>query len=124
MSSPADRFQIEMDGGICIVTPATNVESLEWESIEPAADLVLGPIVDHDHPKIIFDLGSIGFFGSIFLSLLLRCWRQVDSRGGSMIICNPGDHAQELLRVTALDTLWKIHPTRESALAAMAEFGK
>jgi len=120
MSNPADRFQVEMYGDICVVVPAIDMESLEWELVEPAADMVLGPILKNDKPRIIFDLGKIAFFGSVFLSLLLRCWRQVDTRGGSMLICGAGDHARELLRLTALDTLWAIYPTREEALRALA----
>lgn len=73
MSNPADRFQVEMFGDICVVVPAIDMESLEWELVEPAADMVLGPILKNDKPRIIFDLGKIAFFGSVFLSLLLRC---------------------------------------------------
>lgn len=118
--SPAERFQVEVYGPVCVVVPAMDMESLEWELVEPAADLVLGPILNHDKPQIVFDLSKIQFFGSVFLSLLLRCWRQVDKGGGSMAICGAGDHARELLRLTALDSLWSIYSTREEALSALA----
>lgn len=119
MPKPDDRFQIEMHDGVCVVIPATDMESLEWELVEPAADLVLGPVLNNDSPRIIFDLSRIGFFGSVFLSLLLRCWRHVDAQGGTMLICGAGEHAQELLRLTALDTLWSIYTTRDEALEAI-----
>jgi anti-sigma B factor antagonist len=35
-------------------------------------------------------------------------------------LCGASDLAKELLRVTALDTLWAIYETREQALEAVA----
>jgi anti-anti-sigma factor len=62
----------------------------------------------------------VGYFGSVFLALLLRCHKFVKSRGGELVLCGASELAKELLHVTALDTLWAIYETREQALDAVA----
>jgi len=51
--------------------------------------------------------------------LLLRCHKLVKSRGGELVLCGASALAVELLRITALDTLWAIYDSREEALEAV-----
>ena len=67
----------------------------------------------------MFDLSKVGFFGSIFLALLLRIHKRVKERGGELVLCGPTQTARELLSVTALDTLWAIYDNRAEALSAL-----
>ncbi len=69
---------------------------------------------------VVFDLSNVAYFGSVFLALLLRCHKLVNSRGGELVLCGPSAMARELLRVTSLDTLWAIYDSREEALIALA----
>jgi anti-anti-sigma factor len=116
----ADDFRIEWHGGAVVVIPAENVESLRWELMEQAADVVMAPLAKLEVPMIIFDLSEVKFFGSVFLSLLLRCHKYVKSRGGELVISGASPMARELLNVTALDTLWAIYDTRQEALDDLA----
>jgi anti-anti-sigma factor len=61
----------------------------------------------------------VSFFGSVFLSLLLRCHKQIKQQGGEMVLCGVSERARELLRLTALDTIWAIYDTREQAIQAL-----
>ena len=112
-------FRIERHGDVIIISPAQQVESLRWDLIEQAADLVLVPIRAQPAPLVLFDLSEVNYFGSVFLSLLLRCWKQVSTAGGTMLLCGVSTRARELLRVTALDTLWAIYDTRREAIAVL-----
>jgi anti-sigma B factor antagonist len=116
--TPAD-FQIEWHGEAVVVTPTGNIEAMNWDLIEQAADMVMGPLQDQKVPLVIFDLSDAGYFGSVFLALLLRCHKFVKSRGGELVLCGASDLARELLRITALDTLWAIYDDRDSALDAL-----
>ena len=80
----------------------------------------MGPLRDQEVPMIVFDLSDVSYFGSVFLALLLRCHKFVKSRGGELVLCGASKMATELLRVTALDTLWAIYETREEALDAVS----
>ena len=71
-------------------------------------------------PMVIFDLSQLNYFGSVFLALLLRCHKMVKTQGGELVLCSPSGMARDLLRITALDTLWAIYDSREEALNALA----
>ena len=115
---PAD-FQIQWHGDAVVVTPTGNIETMSWDLIEQAANLVMAPLADQKVPLVVFDLSEVGYFGLVFLALILRCHKFVKSRGGELVLCGASKMARELLRITALDTLWAIYDDRESAFDAI-----
>lgn len=116
-----DDFRLEWHGNTMVITPAANVESMNWELIEQAADIVMSPLKKNATTMVVFDLSEVNYFGSVFLALLLRCHTAVKSRGGELVVCGASKMAKELLKITALDTLWAIYETREEALDAVDE---
>src|SRR5262245_276637 len=120
MAEKQDDFALEWHGGTVVIIPAANVESMRWDLIEQAAEIVMSPLREQDVPMVVFDLSDVSYFGSVFLALLLRCHKFVKSRGGELVLAGASKMASELLRVTALDTLWAIYDTREEALEALA----
>ena len=121
MTQDREHFEFEWHGSsTLVITPAPNVESLRWDLIEQAAEIVMTPLRKVPAPIVIFDLSDVKYFGSVFLSLLLRCHKLVRSKGGELLLCGTSDMARELLSVTALDTLWAIYDTKALALEAVA----
>lgn len=126
MSAPAagpsksGMIQILRHRDLAIIVPASEVESMEWELIEQAAEIVLLPLKKEPAAGIIVDLSQVSFFGSVFLSLLLRCHKLVRTQGGEMVLCGVSPRARELLEVTALDTMWAIYEDREEAINALS----
>lgn len=120
MSDSTQDFQVKWHSGTLIVIPGGDIESMKWDLIEQAADVVMGPIEETEVPLVIFDLSEVDYFGSVFLSLMLRCHKAVKPRGGELVLCGASPMATELLQVTALDTLWAIYSTREEAIEALA----
>ncbi len=114
-----EDFRLEWHGDVVVVTPASNIESMNWDLIEQAADLIMAPLRDQEVPLVIVDLSEVGYFGSVFLALLLRCHKFVKSKGGELVLCGASEMAAELLRITALDTIWAIYNTRDEALDAI-----
>ena len=112
-------FLIEWHGDALVVAPAGSVESLQWVSIDDAADLVLKPLRDRQGPLVVFDLSRLEYFGSVFLALVLRCHKLVKTHGGELVVAAPSKTSRDLLHLTALDTLWAIYDTREEALEAI-----
>lgn len=115
----SDDFRLEWHGNTVVITPASNVEAMNWELIEQAAEIVMAPLKSHNSPMVVFDLSEVSYFGSVFLALLLRCHTAVKSRGGELVLCGASKMARELLRITALDTLWAIYDKKEQALEAV-----
>ena len=115
----SNDFQLEWHGDALVVTPAGNIESLNWEFVEQAAEMVLNPLRGQEVPLVVFDLNFAPYFGSVFLALLLRCHKLVKLKGGEMVICHVGQLGKDLFRTTSLDTIWAIYDTREQALEAI-----
>lgn len=110
---------LEWHGDALVVVASGGVESLKWEIIEQAADIVLEPIREQQAPMVVFDLSRVSYFGSVFMAMLVRCHKLVRLRGGVMVLCGVHRLARELLHTTALDTLWAIYDTREEALESI-----
>jgi anti-anti-sigma factor len=125
MTNPPDKrtagddFKLVWHGDTVVITPASNVESMSWELIEQAAEIVMAPLKAHKSPMVVFDLSEVSYFGSVFLALLLRCHTAVKSRGGELVLCGASKMARELLKITALDTLWALYDTQAEALEAL-----
>jgi anti-anti-sigma factor len=117
--SAGDDFQLEWHGNTVMITPASNVEAMSWELIEQAAEIVMAPLKAQTLPMVVFNLSEVKYFGSVFLALLLRCHKEVKTRGGELVICGASKMARELLKITALDTLWALYETKEEALEAL-----
>lgn len=117
--SAEDAFKIEQHGSVTVIRPTQELESLRWDLIEHAADLVVAPIQNRTAPLVLVSLNDVSYFGSAFLSLLLRLWKHVSTSGGMMVISGATPRARELLRVTNLDTLWAIYDDEQEAMAAL-----
>ena len=120
MTASTDDFRLEFRGNTVLVRPAGNIESMQWDLVEGAADIIMEPLKEQSPPMVVVDLSDVGYFGSVFLALLLRCHKYVKGRGGELVLCGAGKLATELLRVTALDTIWAIYDTADEALDAVS----
>ena len=70
-------------------------------------------------PQVLLDLSGVKFFGSSFIEVLYRLWKQMESRQGRFVLSGLHPFCREVLQVTNLDKLWTIAPDRESGLALL-----
>lgn len=110
---------IERHGDLTLIAATPALESLEFGLEEQVASLVMGPLRRQESPLVVFDLNAVDYFGSMFLALLLRCWKLVQMKGGEMVLAGVSDRAKELLRITSLDMVWPIYATRREAMDAL-----
>lgn len=113
-----DAFTIEPHGDVTVITANPALERLEFGLEEQAAELILKPLLRDENPLIVFDLSQVEYFGSMFLALLIRCWKLAMSKGGSMALAGIQPRTRELLRVTSLDIVWPIYDTKREAVEA------
>lgn len=114
-----ESFRIERRGEIAIITPSPEIENMPEPLIEEAAQMVLAPLKANPPSGLIVDLSPLNYFGSVFISFLLRCHLLVKKQGSELVLAGVSDRARELLRLTALDTLWALYPTRAEAVAGL-----
>jgi anti-anti-sigma regulatory factor len=118
--SPArEAFTIERHGDLTVISPTIALEQIEFGLEEQVADFLLEPIRRQENPLVLFDLSSSDNFGSMFLALLIRCWKVAIAQGGSVALAGVSERTRELLRVTALDLVWPIYESRREAIEAL-----
>ncbi|MFI5455861.1 MAG: STAS domain-containing protein [Isosphaerales bacterium] len=117
--SPDEAFTLERHGDLTIITVTRALEHIAFGLEEQVAELILKSLRHQENPLIVFDLSQADNFGSMFLALLIRCWKLALSQGGTMALSGVTERARELLRVTALDTVWPIYDSRREAMDAL-----
>jgi anti-sigma B factor antagonist len=118
-SSADEAFTIERHGDLTVISATRALERIEYDLEEQVAALILEPLRRQENPLIIFDLSQVDNFGSMFLALLIRCWKLALSQGGTMALSGVTERTRELLRVTALDMVWPIYQSKREAIDAM-----
>ncbi len=117
--SSNDSFIIEKHGEVTLIVPARSLETMDSSLVDVMSEVLMGPLQDRQSPLVVFDLGEVDYFGSSFLSLLLRCWKFTTSRGGQLVLAQVSERANELLHMTSLDMIWPIFPDRSAAIEAL-----
>jgi anti-anti-sigma factor len=73
-------------------------------------------------PKVLLDMSSVKFFGSSYIEVLYRLWKQMESRKGRFVISGLHPYCREVLQVTNLDKIWTIVTDRDAGLTILREF--
>ena len=123
MTSDADLahefFQVRRHGDLAVVVPSPEVEHLPETLLEPAAQMVLAPLREDPPNQIIVDLSRVKYFGSAFITFLLRCHHLLVKRGADLVLAGVNDNIRELLRITNLNNHWALYDTAPEAIATL-----
>src|SRR5437588_11002476 len=119
--STSESFRVQRHGDIAVITPAPEVESMPESLIQQAAEIVLAPLRKAPPAGLVIDLSQVKFFGSVFISFLLKCHMLAKRHGSEIVLAGASERIRELLHLTALDTLWALYGTRTEALEALGE---
>jgi anti-anti-sigma factor len=121
MDSAHDQsFNIETHGEIAVVTPSARVEEMHETMIEQAARLVVQALRADPPAGIIIDLSQVNYFGSVFVSFLLRCHALAKRHGSEIVLAGASEPARELLKLLDLETLWALYDSKQEALEALS----
>ena len=118
-SQPTDVLTIERHGDLTVVTANPELETSGEGLEETAAALLVEPLKAEAEPVVIFDLSRINYFGSVFLAIMIRCWKIIRAKNGTMVLAGVSSHAKELLHVTSLDQAWPIYKDCREAIDAL-----
>jgi len=118
-SSADEVFTLERHGDLTIITATEALERMDFDLEEQVADLILRPLRRQENPLIVFDLSQADNFGSMFLAVLIRCWKLALSQGGTMALSGVTERAGEFPRVTALDTGLPIYDFQREGIDAL-----
>lgn len=123
MPSDADLtnefFQVKRHGDVAVVVPSAQVEDLPETLLQPAAEMVLAPLKEDPPNQIIVDLSDVSYFGSAFITFLLRCHHLLSARGSELVLAGVNPNIRELLRITNLEMYWALYDSAAEALSAL-----
>jgi anti-anti-sigma factor len=114
-----DAFTIERHGDVHVVSPSQALERMDAALVGDAATLMLEPLLRNESPQVVVDLQELASFGTPFLAMLIRCWKRISERGGTMVISNASPEVLQLFKITRFDTLWPLYETRGEAVNAL-----
>jgi anti-sigma B factor antagonist len=114
-----EYFQVKRAGDIAVIVPSPEVEQLPENLISPAAEMVLAPFKNNPPLHMVVDLAGVRYFGSAFITFLLRCHLLVKKQGSELVLAGVNSEIKELLHTTALDTLWALYESRQEALESL-----
>lgn len=78
----------------------------------------LADTIDRHRGKVLADMSEVNFVASLALRMLLTNLRTIQPLGGDLRLYGLQPQIAEIFRKSRFDTLFKIYPDRETALAA------
>lgn len=108
---------------VTVIEPGPSYDSLDDAALAEISQLLLAEAGTADPPRLILDLTHTRFIGSSFIELLVRAWKRLKERGGTMAVCGLQPFCAQVLQATRLDTIWNMYDSQPEAIAAMATRG-
>lgn len=89
-------------------------------SVPTLSELVIAQL-NTGRRKVILDFLEAGFVDSFGVQQMLSSYKSINDLGGSLKLCHVPPKLLLILKITMLQAVIPIYPTRETALAAFAE---
>lgn len=117
MSEPSTHLSIEnTDRAVVAVFRCEKVGARESQII----DEELRKAAPARGWRMVLDLKEVTLLASMGLGLLVTMNKEVGSHGGKLAICGLSPDIVQLLKVTHLERVLKIHPDRDAAIKAVS----
>ncbi len=110
---------LERQGDVTIVELGSAYDSLDDAALDELGDVLLTTATTVEPPRLVLDLSRTDFIGSLFIELLVRAWKRVTERGGSLVLCGAQPFCEEVLWISGLNTLWESHRNRDQAFKSL-----
>ncbi|MEW4563498.1 STAS domain-containing protein [Bremerella sp. JC770] len=72
-------------------------------------------------PLVVIDLSQTATIGSFFIQFLIRVWKLIKKRGGTLVIAGLHEDCLNVLKRSKIESLWQRYPTREAAIDALKD---
>lgn len=115
MTEGQSLYRVDEERGCAIVSFSPEMSNAQMSTVDSAGSEVLARLESMRSPRVIVDLTSLNYMGSAMVALIVRIWKGVNARDGRMAVVNNNDTVQEVLRISGLEQVWTIVPTREDA---------
>jgi stage II sporulation protein AA (anti-sigma F factor antagonist) len=103
------RFKLDTENGIMDIKLFGEMDHHSAKSVREEVDAA----ITFENPMILrLDLSQINFCDSSGLGFIMGRYRRMQSIGGNLILINPSEPTQRILKIAGLDKLIKTEITR------------
>jgi anti-anti-sigma factor len=122
MSAPALAPEVVVSGRVTVIGLGPAFQVIDENVLDGGLGEAMIEAADEANPPlVVLDLSHTRFFGSSFIEVLFRVWTRLQARaGGAFAICGLTPHCLDVLKITHLDTLWRLYPNREEAVRSLS----
>jgi len=105
--------------GVKVVLTGPSYTGLQVDALEELGRVLLSEADQATPPRLVIDMSETTFISSSFIETLIRAWKRIKNRQGTMVLCAVHPLCREILQVAHLDTIWPIYDTRSQAVASV-----
>lgn len=111
------KYSVEEKSNHAIIHLAGRL--LDKQSAAPLIDQFEN-LLQNNGNKVVFDLNKLEYMNSSGLNVMVNFLTKSRNRGGDIAIAAVTEKVSQLLVITKLNTLFKIHPDINSAVASFS----
>jgi len=112
-------FAIEHHGTTLVVIPQISDGMFRYEKLRTEASSLRRKLAAPDLRGLVIDLHALGYVGWEAISTVVAFARDMEASGRSVAFCCPTPQVRQVLTNMGLSRIWRAHPTREAAFAAV-----
>jgi anti-sigma B factor antagonist len=107
------EIQIQEYKRVAVVTISGRIDSSSSADLETS----LQALVDKGKRNLVLDLSKVEFLSSSGLRVIVNAYKAC-KEVGQLCVAQPSERAASSLSIAGIDTLFKVYPTREAAIAS------
>jgi anti-anti-sigma factor len=112
-------YRFESVNGCLTVTLLPELNDKQWADIERVGTEIVARIGATPSPRVIVDLTQLSYMGSAMVALIVRLYKEVNTRSGKMVVVNQHELVHEVLKLAGLTKLWTIVDNRQAAYSSL-----
>ncbi len=109
-------FQLEVDRQHAILTFLPGLNRIPWADIESVGAQIVARVQELTDPKVLVDLTPLDYMGSAQVALIVRVFKTVKEKRGTMVVSSQHPVVQEVLTLAGLNKIWTIVNSRQLGL--------
>lgn len=120
MDPKSPNMTIEYVDDVVIVATLTDEKILEESQIQALERSFLSLIEENNPIKLVADFSQVRFLTSSVLGLLIRLSKKINEADGVFRLCCIQTKIYEIFKITRLDKIFEIYPSRQEALEGLS----
>jgi len=120
MAETIPPLSVTEEKGIRIIE-FTNSKILDEANIAEIGNTLNALIDEMSSPKLLLDFNTVDHLSSAALGMLINANNRIKQKNGKFRLANIKPQILEVFRITKLDKLFRIFPTRQDAVKSFSE---